>query len=96
MYVELIADGNEDSLDIFNSAMNLMKSLSDLSKDIFFYSESDDTVAYIMDGKDIHCRKAGKSYIFNSDTLNLEPCEDTELTDADTKTFIKRKFYIDV
>ena len=73
-----------------------MRCLAELSRDVFLYSESDDMVAFINNGSDIRCRKAGKSYIFNSDTLNLEPCDDTELPDADSKTFIKRKYYIDV
>ena len=96
MYVEVKADVSDDSLEIFNSTLKLMRCLAELSRDVFLYSESDDMVAFIKNGSDIRCRKAGKSCIFNSDTLNLEPCEDTELPDADTKTFIKRKFYIDV
>lgn len=94
MYVDIKRCSAADPLEFFLSCMNLMTELSDLSKDIFFYAE-DDIAAYI-DGNKIKCRRAGKSYIFDPDKLELIPVEEDNTSDADIKAFIKRKFYLDV
>ena len=72
--------------------MNYMTDLSDLSKDIFFYSE--DKLAAYIDGDKIKCVRAGKNCIFDPDKLELVPCGEED--SSDLKTFIKRKFYLDV
>lgn len=92
MYVDIKSSSDADALEFFLSCMNYMTDLSGLSKDIFFYSE--DKLAAYIDGDKIKCVRAGKNCIFDTDKLELIPCGEED--SSDLKTFIKRKFYLDV